>query len=162
MGIGEFLKRHSLFAGLLAVLVPLAILLVVQFVWLLRLESMQAIAQAAALDGFLGTVSTKVEYFYRETAERSLNLPASLFTQQRIEKAAYYWKQRPAKGGEAAFSGRPDARGIRELPRLRSGEHDAVHAGGLRRVPGDGPGGEPPSHAEPAEARHGIRGTDGR
>jgi len=103
MGIGDFLKRHSLFAGLLAVIVPLAILLVVQFVWLLRLERVQAIAHAAALDGFLGTVSTKVEYFYRETAERSLNLPASLFTQQRIEKAAYYWKQRPAKGAKRLF-----------------------------------------------------------
>jgi signal transduction histidine kinase len=103
MGIGEFLKRHSLLAGLLAVIVPLAILLVVQFVWLVRLERMQAIAHAAALDGFLGTVSTKIEYFYRETAERSLNLPASLFTQQRIEKAAYYWKQRPAKGAKRLF-----------------------------------------------------------
>ena len=103
MGIGDFLKRHSLLAGLLAVLVPLAILLVVQFIWLLRLERVQAIAHAAALDGFLGTVSTKVEYFYRETAERSLNLPASLFTQQRIEKAAYYWKQRPAKGAKRLF-----------------------------------------------------------
>jgi len=103
MGIGDFLKRHSLLAGLLAVLVPLAILLVVQFVWLARLETVQAIAHAAALDGFLGTVSTKVEYFYRETAERSLNLPASLFTQQRIEKAAYYWKQRPAKGAKRLF-----------------------------------------------------------
>ncbi len=103
MGIGDFLKRHSLLAGLLAVLVPLAILLVVQFIWLLRLERVQAIAHAAALDGFLGTVSTKVEYFYRETAERSLNIPASLFTQQRIEKAAYYWKQRPAKGAKRLF-----------------------------------------------------------
>ncbi len=103
MGIGDFLKRHSLLAGLLAVLVPLAVLLIVQFVWLARLETAQAIAQAAALDGFLGTVSTKVEYFYRETAERSLNLPASLFTQQRIEKAAYYWKQRPAKGAKRLF-----------------------------------------------------------
>jgi len=101
--IGDFLKRHSLFVGLLAVLVPLTILLAVQFVWLLRLQSVQAIAHAAALDGFLGTVATKVEYFYRETAERSLNLPASLFTQQRIEKAAYYWKQRPAKGAKRLF-----------------------------------------------------------
>jgi len=99
----EFLKRHSLFVGLLAVLVPLTILLVVQFVWLLRLESVQAIAHTAALDSFLGTVSTKVEYFYRESAERSLNLPASLFTQHRIEKAAYYWKQRPAKGAKRLF-----------------------------------------------------------
>jgi signal transduction histidine kinase len=103
MGIADFLKRHSLLAGLLAVLVPLAILLVVQFVWLARLETVQALANAAALDGFLGTVSTKVEYFYRETAERCLNLPASLFTQQRIEKAAYYWKQRPAKGAKRLF-----------------------------------------------------------
>ena len=103
MGIGDFLKRHSLLAGLLAVLVPLAILLVAQFVWLLRLERAQAIAHAAALDSFLGTVATKVEYFYREAAERSLNLPASLFTQQRIEKAAYYWKQRPAKGAKRLF-----------------------------------------------------------
>ena len=73
MRIGEFRKRHTLFAGLLAVLVPLTILLVVQFVWLLRLERAQAIAHAAALDGFLGTVATKVEYFYREAAERSVN-----------------------------------------------------------------------------------------
>jgi signal transduction histidine kinase len=103
MGIGDFLKRHSLFAGLLSVLVPLAILLVVQFVWLLRLEKVQAIAHAAALDSVLGTVATRVEYFYREAAERSLNLPASLFTQQRIGKAAYYWKQRPAKGAKRLF-----------------------------------------------------------
>ena len=103
MRIGGFLKRHTLIAGLLAVLVPLAVLLVVQFVWLLRLENVQAIAHAAALDSFLSTVATKVEYFYRETAERSLNIPASLFTQQRIEKAAYYWKQRPAKGAKRLF-----------------------------------------------------------
>jgi signal transduction histidine kinase len=103
MKIGDFLKRHSLFVGLLTVLVPLAVLLVAQFFWLLRLEKAQAIAHAAALDGFLGTVATKVEYFYRETAERSLNIPASLFTQQRVEKAAYYWKQRPAKGAKRLF-----------------------------------------------------------
>ncbi len=103
MRIGEFLRRHSLFAGLLAVIAPLTVLLVVQFVWLLRLEKAQAIAHAAALDSFLGAVSTKVEYFYREAAERSLNLPASLFTQDRLEKAAYYWKQRPAKGAKRLF-----------------------------------------------------------
>jgi signal transduction histidine kinase len=103
MRFGDFLKRHALFTGLLAALVPLAILLIVQFIWLVRLERMQAIAHAAALDSFLGTVSTKIEYFYREAAERSLNLPASLFSQQRIEKAAYYWKQRPAKGAKRLF-----------------------------------------------------------
>jgi len=39
----------------------------------------------------------------REAAERSLNLPASLFTQHHLAKAAYYWKQRPAKGAKRLF-----------------------------------------------------------
>ena len=103
MGIGAFLRRHSLIAGLLVVIAPLSVLVIVQFVWLLRLEKAQAIAEGAALDSFLGTVATKVEYFYREAAERSLNLSASLFTQNRIEKAAYYWKQRPASGAKRLF-----------------------------------------------------------
>jgi hypothetical protein len=103
MRIGEFLRRHTLLVGLAAVLTPLAILMVVQFIWLLRLERAQAIAHEAALESFLGSVSTKIEYVYRETAERSLNLPASLFTQHHLAKAAYYWKQRPAKGARRLF-----------------------------------------------------------
>src|SRR6516164_9474328 len=103
MTAGELLKRHSLLAGLLSAVVPLSILLVAQFVWLLRLERAQEIANAAALDSFLGTVGTKVEYFYREAAERSLNLPASLFTGSHLDDAATYWKQRPAKGAKRLF-----------------------------------------------------------
>ena len=103
MGIGAFLRRHSLIAGLLAVLAPLSVLVIVQFVWLLRLEKAQAIAHVAALDSFLGTVATKVEYHYREAAERSLNLSAGLFTQNKTDKAAYYWKQRPVKGAKRLF-----------------------------------------------------------
>src|SRR5262249_5774938 len=64
---------------------------------------MQTLAHTTALQNFLGTVGTQIEYFYREAAERSLNLPASLFTQDRLEKAAYYWKQRPAKGARRLF-----------------------------------------------------------
>ena len=62
MRIGAFLRRHTLIAGLLAVLVPLVILLAVQFVWLFRLERAQAIAHAAALESFLGSVGTQIEY----------------------------------------------------------------------------------------------------
>ncbi|HEX4824579.1 MAG TPA: HAMP domain-containing sensor histidine kinase [Candidatus Polarisedimenticolaceae bacterium] len=103
MGFGAFLKRHTLVAGLLAVVLPLVVLLGVQFVWLVRLERAQAIAHEAALESFLGSVGTQIEYAYRETAERSLNLPASLFTQDHVAKAAYYWKQRPAKGAKRLF-----------------------------------------------------------
>jgi signal transduction histidine kinase len=103
MSLGDALKRHSLLVGLVAVLVPLSILLVVQLVWLVRLERAQAIGHAAALDSFLSTVATKVESFYREAAERSLNLPAVLFTEHDVDKAATYWKQRPVKGAKRLF-----------------------------------------------------------
>ena len=103
MPIGARQKRRTLLVGLFAVLVPLVVLLGVQFVWLRRLERMQTIAHTTALQNFLGSVGTQIEYFYREDAERSLNLPASLFTQDRLEKAAYYWKQRPAKGARRLF-----------------------------------------------------------
>jgi signal transduction histidine kinase len=103
MGFGSFLKRHTLIAGLFAVVLPLAVLLGVQLVWLLRLERVSAIAHEAALQSFLGSVGTQIEYTYRETAERSLNLPASLFTQDHVPKAAYYWKQRPVKGAKRLF-----------------------------------------------------------
>ena len=48
MTAGELLKRHSLLAGLLSAVVPLSILLVAQFVWLLRLESTSPTHQLVA------------------------------------------------------------------------------------------------------------------
>jgi uncharacterized Tic20 family protein len=62
MGFGSFLKRHTLIAGLFAVVLPLAVLLGVQLVWLLRLERVSAIAHEAALQSFLGSVGTQIEY----------------------------------------------------------------------------------------------------
>ncbi|HVQ35209.1 MAG TPA: HAMP domain-containing sensor histidine kinase [Candidatus Bathyarchaeia archaeon] len=98
------LRRHPLLVGLAAVLVPLAILVILQLVWLLRLERVTAIAQASALESFLGTVATKVEYLFRESAERTLNVPASWFVQGDLEKdAVTYWEKRPAKGAKRLF-----------------------------------------------------------
>ena len=84
-------------------LLPLVVLVVLQLVWLLRLEQVTAIAHAAALESFLGTVATKVEYFYRETAERSLNLPANWFSQGKLDYAGAYWAKRPPKGAKRLF-----------------------------------------------------------
>jgi signal transduction histidine kinase len=97
------LRRHPLLVGLAFVLVPLAILVVLQLWWLLRLEQITAIAQASALDSFLGTVSTKLEYVLRESAERSLNLPSNWFEQGKLDYAVKYWEKRPAKGAKRLF-----------------------------------------------------------
>src|SRR5262249_38522854 len=74
-----------------------------KWVGMVRLDRPQPIADEAARERSLGWVGAQVEYAYPETAERSLNLPASLFTQDHLPKAAYYWKQRPAKGAKRLF-----------------------------------------------------------
>ena len=96
--LAAFVKRHSLWAGFLAVLAPLVVLLGLQYTWLTRLKQVSALAQKAAHSNYLEAIGTEVQYFYRSTAERALNLPASLFTEHRLEEAAYYWKKKPVEG----------------------------------------------------------------
>lgn len=101
--VAGLLRRHTLWAAFAAVLTPLLVLLALQLVWLVRLQEATALAHSAALNTFLSSVATDVEYFYRETAERTLNLPAGWFLQQRLEHAAVYWKKKPAHGVKKLF-----------------------------------------------------------
>ena len=83
-----FLKRHFLWTGFVAALLPVGVLLALQFVWLSRLERMSAIAQQAVLHNYLEGVGTEVQYAYRAAAERVLNVPAAVVTQGWHEQVA--------------------------------------------------------------------------
>lgn len=98
-----FLKRRALWLGLLAVLVPLLILLALQFIWLGHLRRVTAIAHEAALHTFLESVGTDIQYFYRSGAERALNIPAALIVQGRLDKVAHQWKAKPVGGARLLF-----------------------------------------------------------
>ncbi len=98
-----FLKRHLLWAGLLGVLVPLGILLFLQYRWLSELENKSAIAHEATLKNLLEGIATETEYFYRANAERVLNLPPSIFTQNQLDKAAYYFEKKGIRGVRRLF-----------------------------------------------------------
>jgi signal transduction histidine kinase len=98
-----FLRRHILWAGFLAVLVPLLAMLGLQYWWLVDLEKKSAIAHEATLKNYLETVATKVEYFYREAAERSLNLSPGLFLNNRLDKAALVFEKKGGKGIKRFF-----------------------------------------------------------
>jgi two-component system phosphate regulon sensor histidine kinase PhoR len=82
-----------------AAIVPLALLLGLQYRWLERLERVSAVASRATLDNYLEAVVSAVEVHYRSLGERALNLPAALFTPERIHKAAHYFAKKGA-GGE--------------------------------------------------------------
>ncbi len=99
----EFLKRHTLWAGFLAVLAPLLILLSMQYIWLSRLERVSAIAHKAALNNYLDVVGTEVEYFYKSLAERTLSLSPSLISEGHLKKVAWQWKKKGSNGAKRLF-----------------------------------------------------------
>ena len=103
MSLRPLLKRHTFWLGFLAVLAPLALLLVFQYRWLVKLEHASQVANQATLDNYLEAVAAEVEYVYRSAAERALNLPAALFSNGRLQKAALHFKKKEIPGVRRLF-----------------------------------------------------------
>ncbi|MGD9020608.1 MAG: HAMP domain-containing sensor histidine kinase [Lysobacterales bacterium] len=95
--------RRVLWAGLAAVLLPLGILLGLQYCWLTELEENSAIAREASLNNYLETITKEVHYFYYKISERTLNLPAEIYTEERIAKSAAWFKKREIPGARRLF-----------------------------------------------------------
>jgi signal transduction histidine kinase len=98
-----FLRKHTLWVGLAAVLAPLAVLLCLQYQWLVKLEDTSAKAHEATLDNYLEAVVDKVEWRYRNDAERVLNVGNYVFLNDRLDKAAYHFKKKGVTGVKRLF-----------------------------------------------------------
>lgn len=101
--IREFFKKHRLWVAFVVVLMPLIILIGLQYVWLTRLAKLSAVANQAALTNYVQAIGSEVQYFYQSRAERALNIPASLFTQRQIHKVARHWQTKPVEGVRQLF-----------------------------------------------------------
>ena len=99
----SFLRRHPLWLGFGVAVVPLLVLLGLQYLWLARLQETSAVAHTAYLGHYLEAVTRRVEYHYRSMAERSLNLPARLVENSDPREFAKYFKKKPIKGAEEVF-----------------------------------------------------------
>jgi signal transduction histidine kinase len=97
------IRRRTLWLGFAAVLAPLAVLLVLQYQWLVKLHHASGVAHQAALTNYLEAVAEKVRVFYTWEAEKSLNLPSYVFTEDHLEKAALYFKKKQPKGARRLF-----------------------------------------------------------
>ena len=95
--------RKILWAGVAAVLLPLIILLALQYWWLADLERTSAIARKATLDNYLGTISKEVKYFYYKISERALNLPPEALAADKIKKSGGYFKKKEINGAKRLF-----------------------------------------------------------
>ncbi len=102
----ELAKRRTLWVGFLAAFLPLVLVLALQYWWLLKLEGTSALAGRAVLGNFLEAVTTDVLYFYGPAAERALDVPPSIFTGERLERAAAHFRRRSADGVRSYFVAR--------------------------------------------------------
>lgn len=103
MSIKSYLRRHTLMVALAAVLAPLFLLVVLQYAWLNDLQQVSTVAHKAALNNYLEAVRTEVQYFYRSTGERALNLPSTLFLEGELHKVAWLWKKKEVEGARKLF-----------------------------------------------------------
>jgi signal transduction histidine kinase len=98
-----FGTSRLLWVGVAAVLLPLIVLLALQYRWLTDLQHSSAIARQTSLENYLKAVTKETHYFYIKTAERALNLPPAVFTEGKIEKAAHYFKTKEVAGADTLF-----------------------------------------------------------
>jgi two-component system phosphate regulon sensor histidine kinase PhoR len=95
-------KRNTLWAGFVAVLVPLAVLLAFQYRWLRELDRFSERAHKAQIDSLLEAVAKNVEYFYTD-AGQVLDLQPAVFTQNRLDRAAHLFKKKGVVGVKRLF-----------------------------------------------------------
>src|SRR5262249_40370231 len=97
------MRRHLRPAWVLVTLVPLALLLWMQYRWLESLQAVSTIANRAALDNALKSIATDVQYFYSSQAERTLNVPSSTFIEGSLQDIARTWSRREVEGIRRLF-----------------------------------------------------------
>jgi len=101
--VRRFLKAHPLWVGFLPVILPLLLLLGMQYVWLVRLEEASAIADRAALATCRDAIVSEVLYEYGASAERLLNVPAYDLQKPGLERVATHFASRSFAGARRPF-----------------------------------------------------------
>ena len=98
-----FLNRYMLWAGLLAVVVPLLIILGLQYWSLVKLEETLPVAGKAGLTNYLSAVSAEVQAFYQTNTREVLGVPAREFTENRLLGVGSHFKRKAAPEAKWLF-----------------------------------------------------------
>jgi signal transduction histidine kinase/HAMP domain-containing protein len=108
---GHLARTTMRWLGFAAVVVPLAILLVLQFRTLAELEQTSAAAHRLALKGYARTVLRTVESFYRKKAEDVLTVPLAWLEAGHEGEAARHFAAQGGEGVKRFFTVSFDGRG---------------------------------------------------
>ena len=106
MRLRIFFRRHILWVGFFAVLVPLMSILALQYWSLSKLEETSPVADKMWMKNYLMDVSKEVKFFYRTNAEQVLNTPASMINEEGTHKSKYLFGKCEIEGAKRLFIAR--------------------------------------------------------
>ncbi len=115
MKLRTIIKRHILWAGFFAVVIPLLSILALQYQSLAKLEKTSTVAERVWMKNYLSDVHKEVKYFYRTNAEQVLNIPAHSIRGGNLSKAKYYFGKCEAEGAKRLFLSTFDERGDSQI-----------------------------------------------
>ncbi|HVF57376.1 MAG TPA: HAMP domain-containing sensor histidine kinase [Pyrinomonadaceae bacterium] len=98
-----FLKRHILWVGLAAVVVPLLSILGLQCWSLLKLEKTSIVAGKVGMKNYLGDVTKEVKVFYKTTADQVLDVRAYSIQGDNLHKTKYHFSKCEIEGAKRLF-----------------------------------------------------------
>ncbi|MGD9765779.1 MAG: sensor histidine kinase [Candidatus Binatia bacterium] len=96
-------RRSRRWLAFAAVIIPLAVLLVLQLRTLTRLQETSAAAHLLALKGYGRTVLRTAEAFYRQKAENALQVPVGLLDAEQRQALASHFATRDPRGVKSFF-----------------------------------------------------------
>ena len=121
--VRAFFKRHLLWVGFFAVIIPLISIVLLQYWSLSKLEKTSTVAEKVWMKNFLSDVSKEVKYFYQTSAEQLLSTPASGLTPEGLEKRRSLFGKCDAEEAKflfiAVFGGPADSTVLFYQPRER-------------------------------------------
>ncbi|HEX5707592.1 MAG TPA: HAMP domain-containing sensor histidine kinase [Pyrinomonadaceae bacterium] len=99
----SFLRKHILWVGFAAVVVPLASILVLQYNSLKELRRTSTAAEQMWMKNYLADVSKEVKFFYRSNAEQVLSVSAHDLEGGNLQRSKYHFGKCDAQGARRLF-----------------------------------------------------------
>ncbi len=99
----NFLKKQMLWIAMIAVLIPLGVMLSLQYTWLVRLHETSALAKKAQLDTYLAAVTKEIESFYYRQAWSTLQVPVEMLAGDVQARTKYHFRKTDVKGAKYLF-----------------------------------------------------------
>ena len=101
--VRTFFRKHILWVGLVAVIIPLLSILALQYNSLKKLEKTSSVAEKMWMKNYLGDVSKEIKFVYHTNAEQVLNVPAYSIAGDNLHRVKYHFGKCEVEGVKRLF-----------------------------------------------------------